>query len=515
VPGKGFLFRFLRSRAKPQPPAPDKITVARVGAGSAIAAGRGARAILNQITVNFPNVKWLPVVVALLLIIGVMAALFWQFILRKPARMQGLFNVAVAGFTVTDADGNSIPSQDGYRLADLMVKQIDQDFKQIELAKSIQYELWGPQETGQVNGSTPEQRASNANALAQKIDAQVLIYGVIQVNGDSASFYPEFYVNYNGFQGGEEITGQNLLGSAIRLTYPVDLVELEHLENPALVARTQALMDIVQGLAYYSADNFLHAREQFQAAVAVNGWFDSAGKEVAYLLIGNADVRYISKVSQKITAEDYQKYSQEAGQSYAHALEINPQYARAAVGQASVLFMRALGDPSEKSAHVDAAVLDQAEKAYQAALSLADAPPSANIPAKVHFGLGQIAFTRSQLLNVDSLAKAGDEFTQVVKEFDQGNSSVRDLASHALARLAWIATQKGDFPAAIQYARRSIAIASPYYQGRYQALLGDIYMAAKDPQNARAAYQLANEIASSNGDEDTVNQTAQILKSMK
>ena len=493
----------------------DEINIAQVGEGSTIAAGRGAKAVFNKITLIFPGVQWLPVILAMLAIIIVMAGLFWQQYLHKTGKMQGLFNVAVSEFTVQEMDGKPIHSEDGYKLADLMAKKMDADFKKIEQDKSIQYALWGPQETGLVSGSTQEQRAINAIALAQKINAHVLIYGVIQLNGDTASFNPEFYINYNGFFGGEEITGQNRLGSAIHLKNPIDPVELEHLENPPLVANTQALIDIIQGLAYYSADNFLEARQQFQQAADVDGWFDSAGKEVAYLLLGNSDMRFISKVSRGITTEDYQKYAQEADQSFAHALEINPQYARAAIGQASVLFMRALGDPSAKQIHVDTAQLDEAEKAYQAALSLTDAPPSANIPTKIHFGLGQIAFSRAQLLNANTLDKARNEFTLVVQEFDQGNSSVGDLACHALARLGWIARQSGDFKSAIGFMKRSVKIASPYYQGRYQALLGDIYLSANDPQNAREAYQLANEIAASNGDEDTANQTAQILNSLK
>jgi tetratricopeptide (TPR) repeat protein len=114
--------------------------------------------------------------------------------------------------------------------------------------------------------------------------------------------------------------------------------KLQSVENPALSARASALSLIAIGMAYQSVDNYEQALQFFQRAEETPGWLDSAGKEVIYLLLGNAYARQASlqKSAQPLEA---------AAQAYEKALALNSQYARAQVGLASVICLQALGDP--------------------------------------------------------------------------------------------------------------------------------------------------------------------------
>ena len=78
------------------------------------------------------------------------------------------------------------------------------------------------------------------------------------------------------------MTGSYRFGSPIRVA---------RLDSGAsqdeLTARTQALADVVDGLAQFSNDNFDGALTAFSATSDVPGWDEMAGREVVSILTGN------------------------------------------------------------------------------------------------------------------------------------------------------------------------------------------------------------------------------------
>ncbi|MEK7278642.1 MAG: hypothetical protein AAB427_14920, partial [Chloroflexota bacterium] len=322
-----------------QEPAPaqaaDQIGVGNVAEGGAVAAGRGARAYSFKVGNVTLDLRLLPVVVVLVAVIGVLG----YFLLRPthPEKMTGGFNVAIAGFTVVDESGSAVKSDEGSKLSKFIYDRLSAGFAELDL-KTVRYELWPPDFTGQIKGKTKEERFVAAEALAGRIDAHVIIYGVVTLAGENSSFAPEFYVNYKGFEQAEEITGQHEMGNPVLVNLPFVAEAIQDVENPAFSARANALSLITIGLAYYSVDDYAEALNYFTQAEATKGWLKNAGKEIVYLLMGNATARQASKDKNSGSLT-------KAHEFYETALSVNGEYASARVGLAGVLYLIALGDP--------------------------------------------------------------------------------------------------------------------------------------------------------------------------
>ena len=448
----------------------------------------GPKSIAANIKVIFQG-NWKPFAVVLAVVALLLGAILWYVIPRKEATMTKQFNVAVAEFLVQDANGKSISGKDGNMLAGYVSHEIETQFAAMELEKSISYQVWGPDETGIIKGNTPEERAFAAEDLAKKINAYILIYGVIVMDGEKSKFQPEFYVNHASFRDASEITGSHEIGRQLALTLPFQ--GIQGAENPALVGRVRALNLITMGLAYYSMDRFDDALTYFQKAADEKDWV-GAGREVVYLLIGNAYVRKDSQI------QDFADLPL-AEENYKLALENNPDYGRAMIGEANVLYLQASRDKN----NCDLAGLEQASALLDQALALTDQPASANIETKVHFYRGQIALIRNACNQTDQdwMATAQDEFTWVVKQYESlkqnsGNyEGLQSLASHAYARLGYVDYKRGNFDAAIAWVQKAVEIASPYYQGYYASMMGDIYTAAGKKEEAAQAYNDAIALA--------------------
>jgi tetratricopeptide (TPR) repeat protein len=164
-----------------------------------------------------------------------------------------------------------------------------------------------------------------------------------------------------------------------------------------------------------------------------------------------------------------------------------------------------LGDPNNNSLDdIDQALLKEAETAYKTALTLGNPPASANIEPKVNFGLGQIYIVQCVIEGGDCLIEAKTEFEQVIQEYEQGNERIADLAAHAYARLALIASIQGEVDISINYYKQAIELASPHYQSNYYTRMGEVYESNKQTDLAIEAYREAIQIAEFYGDAESV-----------
>ena len=452
---------------------------------------------------------WKIFAVVLVVVAILLGAILWFVIPRKEATMTKQFNVAVAEFLIQDANGKSVSGKDGSLLASYVSQEIETQFAAMELEKLISYQVWGPEETGAISGGTSEERAIAAEELAKKINAYILIYGVIVTDGEKSKFQPEFYVNHASFRDASEITGSHEIGRQLALALPFN--GIQGAENPALVGRVRALNLITMGLAYYSVDQFDEALTYFQKAADEEDWVGS-GREVVYLLIGNAYVRKDTQI------QDFADLPL-AEENYKLALENNPDYGRAMIGDANVLYLQAARDKN----NCDPAGLEQASALLDQALALTDQPASANIETKVHFYRGQIALIRNACHQTDQdwFAIAEDEFTWVVNQYEtlKQNSDnyegLQSLASHAYARLGYVDYKRGNFDAAIAWAQKAVEIASPYFQGYYTSMIGDIYVAAGKKEEAAQAYNDAIAIAEQYADATSLKAYEAKLEALK
>lgn len=418
-------------------------------------------------------------------------------IMKPVPKMRSEFNVAVARFDVIDQLGKSIKSDDGLAVADFLYQRLDTSFEEMDL-KNIKYEIRKPEITGVVRGKTTVDREKEAETLTAKIGADVLIYGVIK-DGQQPELIPEFYINYQGWDQADEITGQHAMGTPLRIELPFDKTKFQDISNPALSGRASALSLIAIGLAYYSVDNPNQALNYFNNAEAIKSWFDNAGKEVIYLLIGNGYSR-ISSMNKSVDNLP------DAYEAYSNALKINPSYARAKLGQAGILYLMALGDPENPSlGTVDLRKLDESENAFHEASRFADQPTKANINIKVNFGLGQIYIARGEVQDTKWLDRAENEFQQVISDYENGNKRIIELASQAYARRGLISLIKNNVDHAIEYYKLSIKIASPHFKAYYYTRLGEIYASQGKYDLAVSAYDEAFSTAEYYSDPDFVN----------
>jgi tetratricopeptide (TPR) repeat protein len=443
--------------------------------------------------------------ISIVILLGVITVLFFQYRqFRHPTQMEGEFNVAVAEFTVVGEQNNRVQDKEAKALSEFLAQRLETYLAEID-AKMIDYELWSPSYTGQVKGRTREERARSAASLVQRINAHIIVYGVISQEGNHSQFSPEFYVSYEGFEEGQEIIGQHRLGDELLIPSPFDKTQLQAIENPALAARVKALSLVTVGLAYYSIDEFESALEYFEQAKATEGWLDSAGKEVACLLTGNSYVRLASRKNQT-------EYLPLAKSGYTKALELAPTYARAKLGLSGVLYLEAVGDPNNPSFEtVDLDGLSAAEAILHEILATEGLPESVNFETKADLRLGHIYLVRAQLLGGDWLKRSKSRFKKVIREYESGNAQVAGLASHAHAKLGLINLLEDKSEAAIEQYKQAINLATPHYQAHYYSVLGEIYMSMSKTDLALDAYEQAIQIAEFYGDEENATKYTQRL----
>ncbi len=379
---------------------------------------------------------------------------------RIPRAMEGhQFNVAMAELTVIDQTGKPIDSQISNDLYGLLKNSFESNDKEAPA-----YELWPPKFTGQIEGNTKEERKRAAEAKAFDINADIILYGVVTQTDSRLEFTPEFYVSLDSFQDAEEIVGQHRLGGPLKFESGNEM----KFYLP-LLDRLSALSQVTIGLAYYKFGGFEEALHIFSDVDLKN----HEGKEVVELLLANANLLLASDISPD-------EYLLAASEHYSNALTVNPSYARAQVGQAIVLHRLALGDLKDKDfdKKINKKLLDEAEFGYKAALGLGFQYENANIEAKVRLGLGKVYSIRVIALgqHVDSLAPAQVEFEQVVKEYENGNKRIKNLAGNAYEELGWIAKIQGDLKGAIEHYDRATKLVADRSKGRPFFRLGETYI---------------------------------------
>jgi tetratricopeptide (TPR) repeat protein len=408
------------------------------------------------------------------------------------------FTVAMSPFVTVNTQGQVRTTQDGRELARLLYTRLENSFADLEL--NIPYELRSPDQTCPVKGANREDRAAAAEAWAETIQADVVIYGAIQQETDNTQLQPEFYVAYRGFADASDLVGPHELGRSLRVTLPVQAQDLEGIAEHPVNTRAKVLSLIALGLASYGVDNFEQALTYFSAADQLPNWPENAGKELLYLLMGNTSTNLAATTLDNT-------YVDEALDYFDHALEIDPSFARARVGQAAATYQLALGNlRTRQGSQVNLALLDEAERLYREAASM-PAPEAAEIAIKVHFGLGQIFLVRHylQIEGVDWKEQARAEFQAMIDAYTAGGVRNQQLIGHAYARLALIEAQIEQNPdAAIALYTEAIAMVTPRWQAQYELDLGDVYTAVMDPEAARHHYEEARSIAELYGNEELI-----------
>lgn len=416
------------------------------------------------------------------------------------------FTVVMTPLVTVDARGRVRQTRDGRELADHLFTRLEANFA--ELSLPIPMQLRGPRDSCAIVGRDRDVRAEAAEALAQTIDADLVIYGAILQGATGAQVQPEFYVRYNSFDEASDLVGPHELGRPLRVTLPVRAQDLKAVADHPVNVRARVLSLVTLGLAAVAVDDHAAALAYFGEAEQIPDWSAGAGKELIYLLMGNA--------ASNLAAIDLDAdYVTEAMIYYEEALALDPDFARALIGLAGATYQQALGDlQTRRGSAVEQDLLDEAEILYEIALET-PAPAAAEIEIKARFGLGQIYLVRHYLLGGDWLARARAQFQLLVDH--QATTPVRaqDLIGHAYARLGLIAAQiDEDSAAAIPLYTEAIPLVTPRWQAVYNLDLGDLHARLGDVDTARFHYTEALGIAELHGKRDLVVQAESHLASL-
>lgn len=397
----------------------------------------------NKKIIGLPRFTLWGAVVFIVGLIGLIGTLYGFGFFQPKREMSGDFRVAVAAFEVR-GDRDDRPM--GEELAEGVYLRMEQAFE--ELNPNFTIGLWGPDEVEPIRGATREARAVAAARLADEIGADVIVYGLVDATRPVWILTPEFYISDENLIDAQEITGQHEIGQPFEATGQGN-VATRIAVSTKLGARAQLLSLLTVGLSYYAARDYGAAQAVFGQVEREYDWSEMGGREVLYLLLGNA----AGKNDNLDVAES----------AYQKALAENPDYSRAYGGLGSVYYIRALrpADETGNLAAIDVELINQSISSYERAAVASIKPALSDIDTKVHFGLGQ-GYLALHLQDANQpVAPAIREFTAVIDDYGDGeNPRVVELAAEAHARLGLIYIMRGDVFGAIAEYEKAVELLS-------------------------------------------------------
>ena len=386
--------------------------------------------------------------------------------------MTGEWNVAVAGFTSIGEE--PINDKDADLIGAIFYNRFASEMASLGEQTDLIVEVWGPEQTKLILGDTPEERTSNAERNAEGINADMIIYGTIQQIGDFYQLQPEFYVGIENYYEAEELVGYHKFGSEIPIVASSTTLPSQISLNRELSRRSKILALIARGLSLYLIHAYDDALAYFEEANQGQYWEHEGGREVIYLFQGNAAGRAL--------------LPDRAEEAYRAAIGVQSEYSRGYVGLGNTSYLQSLVGVTADSFNPNMQDLNLARFYFEQALQAKIKPPTADIPTKVAFGLGQVYLTQ-WYVGQDTLSQAIERFEFVIQQYNAGeNRRVQEFASEAHARLAVIARQQDEVDKAIQEFSTAIELSTdPARRGLYWVSLGDLYSAQERLVEAEAA----------------------------
>jgi tetratricopeptide (TPR) repeat protein len=344
--------------------------------------------------------------------------------------MSGDLNIAVARFGVPAQSPAGLGAE-AAALSESTAQTIRTELAGLRAALAasgtpldVEIEIRGPDEIGLVSGATPRARAEAAAAVAQRLRADVVVYGELSGAATGTAFAPEFYLSDRRIQWAEELAGQYAFGQAVSGLGDIERNPVARTRFKQRVgARIRSLAYLMLGLGYFTLREYPRALDLFEQAETATDWGATGGSEVLYLFIGHTNARLGDLPA--------------AERAYATALSVQPDYARARLGAAEVLFQKARADCT--AAHADIDGLLEARAAFDRAAAARLQPVIGDIAVKTAFGRGRVGLCLTQAGADEQWADARTSFEQVVQAYREGNPRVGELAVEAQANLGLLA----------------------------------------------------------------------------
>lgn len=336
----------------------------------------------------FKDIKQLAFFLSVIIVVsaGVIGGIWYS---KQPQKMIGNFNIVVAQFGEIMEDGSIKPSANAEKISSTLFNFLDSEYRASGLGLTVQI----------AHKNMPLIiEETQAEELAKRVNADIVIFGNIFVRGDQAEFSPRFYVAEQSDT--KELTGQNEL--AYPITFFISELTTQNKVNVDLRIRAEILFNFTKGLIYFSQKDTDLALRSAQAAIIaaekLSQPFD--GEETLYLLAAQIQLR----------RGDFDK----ANQMIDQALTINPEYARAHLARGNIYYSQALQE------NFDVGLLNNSLTEYEMAYQMPNQPEGAYIPIKARTNLGNVLVVRAQQTNnIDLYNQAIENYTYVIEEYQQ------------------------------------------------------------------------------------------------
>jgi tetratricopeptide (TPR) repeat protein len=305
--------------------------------------------------------------------------------LRSPARMEGIYNVAIAEIGSIDEQGALQATQDsaGLRLSEWISGTLQE-----ELADNANIWVWNDNQQlrrqnvhiGRVNPEAKMKGAEPVQSIAERTGADLVVYGQIDTRVTPSQLTLEFWLAPKSYVGFEEIQG------SYRITEPITILDPTKpgLEVQAELRRqANALAWIAMGLTHAQLGQTKEALTSFQRAETF-----SPDSEIVQFFLGR---EYLFLAGRSTDRQDeLEKLAEEAFQK---AIEADPDYARSYIGLGSVYFTKAqrqvnafkAGSQTEielEAMQEATSSIDRAIAIYQTAIDLQPDPAVYGVPVE-------------------------------------------------------------------------------------------------------------------------------------
>jgi tetratricopeptide (TPR) repeat protein len=396
--------------------------------------------------------------------------------------------IAVAGFNFLGEDDSQ---STGTSFASTFSVKLEDSLSTLNSAMLVT-PVWGPDLAGSLQGVAPDQMDAQAEALAKKIQADILVYGKIDASGQVWKITPMFYINPDYiFSDAIELLGPDQLGASIESGARNSSLKLQDL-NMQILPRGRVFSTVIAGMTWYLLEDYRHALELFQIETLLpEADQESSSMKLVYLVIGNTYGKLFEH-DQQLTDLDH------AEQSYNLALDSDPNYARGIAGLGSVTYQKALLSTiqSKNIKDADPDLLEQSLAYYQQADEMTPEPDVANLHSKIRLYEGQVYLAQALYIfynqsgdESEALQNAIDRFNQTLADY-QANPSpdMKHLAAEAHSNLGLIERKMGNLASSADQYKQAIDLTElndknrrPFFQEQYQEVLEDLAKATAVP----------------------------------
>jgi len=384
----------------------------------------GARDVIvgkNIVKIGTLVVPTVPVLALLAVVVGALIFAAVQFL--GPTEMSDIYNVAIADIGQIDERGRMVRSETGSWLSEWIYDELVAANDRHAAGNRVS--LWHDSlpitkkrpTLGRIDGQTAVARSAAAQELAERINADVLVYGHLTPEQDGRTLVLEFYVS-SRLRGEADLTiGRYQLGDPVPIVAgfdPEDTLDRE-VVGRLVTRRASALFWLLLGLREDLLGRPAEALAVFQQAEAeLPEWQEQGeGKETLYFFIGRAAL--------------FQGNDQLAEQALLKSLQSNPQYHRAQIALGSVHLWRAQNvlEASQETGPTDVQraleEIEQTVASYERGLEMAQAAqePTIEVIARLAMGSAQTLDGQVHYVYLDDLASADRLFDAAIDQISQ------------------------------------------------------------------------------------------------